>query len=81
MLIWRIVWLPYVTHYISELLQLSIAGGITLGDDAAVGPNSVVVKDVPPMAVVSGIPAIIIAMKGSSGYVAFPTSPVPPPAV
>ncbi len=46
-----------------------ILGGITIGDDAAVGPNSVVVKDVPPMAVVSGIPAEVISMKGSDGYV------------
>ncbi len=51
-----------------------VIGGITIGDDAAIGPNSVVVKDVPPMAVVSGIPATIISMKGSDGYVAFKTS-------
>lgn len=48
----------------------AIIGGITIGSDAAVGPNSVVVKDVPPMAVVSGIPAQVISMKGSDGYVA-----------
>jgi len=50
-----------------------IIGGIAIGNDAAVGPNSVVVKDVPPMAVVSGIPAQIISMKGSDGYVAHKT--------
>jgi serine O-acetyltransferase len=50
-----------------------ILGGITLGDDSAVGPNSVVVKDVPPRAIVSGIPAVPISDKGSSGYVAFPS--------
>lgn len=57
-----------------------IVGGITIGDDAVIGPNSVVIKDVPPMAIVSGIPAITISMKGSSGYVAFPSTPVPTPA-
>jgi serine O-acetyltransferase len=52
-----------------------ILGGITLGDDSAVGPNSVVVKDVPPRVVVSGIPAVPISDKGSSGYVAYPSVP------
>lgn len=47
-----------------------ILGGITIGNDAAVAPNAVVVKDVPPMAVVSGIPAQVISHKGSDGYVA-----------
>lgn len=47
-----------------------ILGGITIGNDAAIAPNAVVVKDVPPMAVVSGIPAQIISMNGSDGYVA-----------
>ncbi len=46
-----------------------IIGGIRLGNNAAVGPNSVVVRDLPPMAVVSGIPAEVISMKGSDGYV------------
>lgn len=47
-----------------------ILGGITIGDDAAVAPNAVVVKDVEPMAVVSGIPAVVISKNGSDGYVA-----------
>ena len=59
----------------------TVAGGITLGDGAAVGPNSVAVKEAPSKAVVSRIPAIIISMKGSSGYVAYPTTPVPPATV
>jgi len=46
-----------------------IIGGIKVGDNAAVGPNSVVIKDVPDMGVVSGIPAQVISMKGSEGYV------------
>lgn len=51
-----------------------ILGGITIGDDAAVAPNAVVIKDVAPMAVVSGIPAEVISMKGSDGYVALKAS-------
>lgn len=51
-----------------------ILGGICIGDDAAVAPNAVVVKDVEPMAVVSGIPATVISMKGSDGYVALKAS-------
>jgi serine O-acetyltransferase len=47
----------------------AIIGGITIGDHAAVGPNSVVVSDLPAMAVASGIPAQIISTKGSAGYV------------
>lgn len=46
-----------------------VIGAITLEDDCAVGPNSVVVKPVPSMAVVSGIPAQEISQRGSAGYV------------
>ena len=61
------------TPFIGDRVYLGpgckIIGGIRVGDDAAVGPNSVVVKDVPPMSVVSGIPAVEISTKGSAGYV------------
>jgi serine acetyltransferase len=40
-----------------------IVGGITVGNNAVIGPNSVVVKDVPDNAVVSGIPAVVIKIK------------------
>lgn len=40
-----------------------IIGGVTIGDNVTVAPNSVVVKDVPSYAVVSGIPAKILKMK------------------
>jgi serine O-acetyltransferase len=46
-----------------------VVGGIHIGDDVAIGPNSVVVKDVRPQSVVSGIPAVEISTKGSAGYV------------
>lgn len=40
-----------------------VIGGVTIGDNVTVAPNSVVVKDVPINAIVSGIPAKIIKMK------------------
>jgi serine acetyltransferase len=41
-----------------------IVGNITVGDDAVVGAGSVVTKDVPPGAVVVGVPARVIATNG-----------------
>jgi serine O-acetyltransferase len=55
----------------------AILGAITVGNDSVIAPNSVVIHDVPPRTVVSGIPARTISEKGSSGYVAFP-SRLPP---
>jgi len=46
-----------------------IFGGITIGDDAAIGANAVVTRDVPANAVAAGIPARVISMAGSQGYV------------
>lgn len=40
-----------------------ILGAVTIGDDAIIGANSVVVRDVPAGAVVAGIPARIIEKK------------------
>lgn len=34
-----------------------ILGAVTIGDDSVVGPNSVVLRDVPPNSVVMGVPA------------------------
>lgn len=35
----------------------TILGGVTIGDDALVGAGAVVTRDVPPAAVVAGVPA------------------------
>lgn len=43
-----------------------ILGGIHVGDDAVIGANAVVVKDVPPRAVVGGVPARILRTKDGS---------------
>lgn len=46
-----------------------IIGRISIGNDAAIGANAVVTKDVPPRGVAVGIPAQVISHTGSEGYV------------
>lgn len=46
-----------------------VVGRVVIGDDAVVGANAVVTKDVPPKGVVGGIPAKLISLEGSAGYV------------
>lgn len=46
-----------------------IVGAVRIGNNVAIGANAVVTKDVPDNAVVAGIPAKIISMQGSVGYV------------
>jgi|WetSurMetagenome_2_1015567.scaffolds.fasta_scaffold00064_35 serine O-acetyltransferase len=46
-----------------------IIGGITLGNNVAVGANCVVTKPVPNSGVIVGIPGEIVSSKGSSEYV------------
>jgi serine O-acetyltransferase len=41
-----------------------VVGGVTLGDDAAVSANSLVVRDVPPGGVVMGVPARLVSRRG-----------------
>jgi serine O-acetyltransferase len=45
-----------------------VIGKIKVGNNVAIGANSVVTKDVPDNAVVAGIPAKIINYNGSSDY-------------
>lgn len=46
-----------------------IIGNIKVGNDAAIGANSVVVNDVPDHAIVVGIPARVVSNDGSHGYI------------
>jgi serine O-acetyltransferase len=48
-----------------------IAGPLTIGSDAAIGANSVVLRDVPPGGVVLGVPARLVSRKGSFGQVTY----------
>ncbi|MCX6848299.1 MAG: serine acetyltransferase [Verrucomicrobia bacterium] len=52
-----------------------ILGGIHVGNDVVVAPNAVVTKDVPQSAVIGGIPAKILSLEGSQGYVSNTWSP------
>ncbi len=44
-----------------------VLGGITIGDDAVIGANAVVMQDVPAGALAVGIPATIKERKGDAG--------------
>lgn len=44
-------------------------GGITIGDDVAIGANAVVTKDLPDNAVAVGVPAVIISYASSRDFI------------
>lgn len=46
-----------------------VIGAVTVGDEAAIGANAVVTRDVPPRAVAAGVPAKILSQRGSDGYI------------
>lgn len=46
-----------------------IIGNVRIGNDVAIGANAVVTKDIPDGACVAGVPAKIISMQGSKGYI------------
>jgi len=46
-----------------------VIGGVTIGDNVAIGTNCVVTKDIPDNAVVIGVPGRIISYDGSIGYI------------
>ena len=49
-----------------------ILGAINIGDDALIGANAVVIRSVPPRAVVVGNPARLISVKGSFDLISYP---------
>lgn len=51
---------PTIGDNVEICIGAKIIGKVTVGDNAIIAPNSVVIKDVPANAVVSGVPAKII---------------------
>ena len=46
-----------------------IIGAVTIGDNAAIGANAVVTKDIPSFGVAAGVPAKVISKEGSNEYI------------
>lgn len=55
--------MPVIGDNVHMHKEAIIYGGITVGDNAEIGANSVVNKPVPDNAVVAGVPAKIIRIK------------------
>ena len=51
---------PVVGNNVNLTVGCKVIGGVRIGNNVTVAPNSVVVKDVPDNCVVSGVPAAII---------------------
>ena len=51
---------PHIGHRVNIGAGAKILGGITIGDDAVIGANAVVIKDVPAGAIAVGVPAKIL---------------------
>jgi len=66
---------PVIGNRVHIGVGAKVIGKITVGDDSAIGANAVVVKDVPEQAVVVGVPAKIVNMKGSFDFIAYKGKP------
>ena len=58
---------PVIGNRVRIFPGAKILGGITIGDDAVVGANAVVIEDVPSGAVVAGNPARIVRIEEKPG--------------
>lgn len=55
--------IPIIGDNVDMTTGCKILGNVKVGNNALIAPNSVVVKDVPENAIVSGIPAKILKFK------------------
>lgn len=51
--------------------DVKILGGVTIGDGAMIAAGAVVVKDVPPYAIIGGVPAKVIRYRFDSNQISF----------
>ena len=63
---------PHIGDRVYIAPGAKVFGNITVGNDVAVGANAVVTKDVADSAVVGGVPAKVLSMKGSADFVVLP---------
>ncbi|MCM1140347.1 MAG: serine acetyltransferase [Muribaculum sp.] len=56
---------PIIGNNVGICMGAKIYGSLSIGDNAIIAPNSVVVKDVPANAIVSGVPAEIVKIKST----------------
>jgi len=47
----------------------AVLGAVKVGSDVAIGANAVVLEDIPDHAVAVGVPARVVSLEGSEGYV------------
>jgi serine O-acetyltransferase len=59
---------PVIGNNVVIMPGAKIFGKITVGDNAVIGANAVVSKDVPENAIMAGVPARVLAMTGSADY-------------
>lgn len=54
---------PMIGNNVEICMGAKLYGTLTVGDNAVIAPNSVVIKDVPPGAIVSGVPSAIVKIR------------------
>jgi serine O-acetyltransferase len=65
--------LPTIGNRVYIAPGAKLIGKIEVGDDVAIGANSVVTKSIPDCAVVAGAPATVISYRGSFDFIIYDT--------